>query len=94
MNLSEAVNGLLSPENFYHQVDSVTFYILVGATNEEHYTALRNLPNRVSAASIELFRAGDATSYHAKVLRAALTQYHDVGVLDANMPIFDVSTLD
>ena|ERR1700757_1156057 len=97
MNLNDAIKGMKQPQNFYHQADCSVYYILYTSLGKDvgdaYYTALGSLPERVDAAALDCFLNGDATSYHAKVLRAAMKRFKHEGFINETIPALSVREL-
>lgn len=84
------VDALLDPTNRYEQVDAVTRFELF----EEHYLALKNLPDRVEQVAMLMFLRKECSGYRAGVIRAAMRQYRDIGHLNHNEPVYTDEELD
>jgi hypothetical protein len=97
MNLNDALKGMQNPQSFQQQVESSAYYILYTQIDDKagpaYFEALGSIPERAKAAAIQCFIAGDATSYHAKVLRAALKHFNKYSYLDESVPVKTVSEL-
>jgi hypothetical protein len=98
MNLNDALKGMQNPQNFYQQASASAYYIIYtsreGKVGDAYYEALGSLPERAKAAALDLFMNGEADSYHAKVIRAALKHYETSSFLTDDIPAKTVDELN
>lgn len=82
MNRVDSIKSVTDPKTRGEQIDSSVAFIL---DNSAFYDSLSNRPARVKAAAVEIVKCG-MSGYHFMVIKAALNQYDQTGVINGDEP--------
>lgn len=87
------IKHIFEPSSRGEQIDaSIRFILKYHNESDAYYDSLLNRPNRLNAAAMILFMKGHCDGYHPFVIRSALAELDETGVIDINAQPYQIQT--